>query len=83
MKPYDYHAYAMSLVCLPGYLSLVVRVPCFMDAQNKLMRGTTSSMKYLRISLVKVNTSQNPRHGFTKCLPEIQRQYCIKMMGAT
>ena len=73
MKPYEFgmpiRVYA---------LGLIARVPCFRNAQNKLMCGTTSSIKYLRISLVKGNTSQNPRYAFTKCLSK----YCIEM-GAT
>ena len=35
------------------------------------------------ITLIKVNTSQNPTDALTKYLPEAQHQLCIQMVGAS
>ena len=40
-------------------------------------------LEYGVITLIKVNTSQNPIDALTKCLPKAQHQLCIQMVGVT
>ena len=35
------------------------------------------------VTLIKVDTSQNPADALTKCLPKAQHQLCIEMVGVT
>ena len=35
------------------------------------------------VTLIKVNTLQNPANALTKCLSKTQHQLCIEMVGVT